>query len=143
MEYFGNSLSSSLDSGSASTADLALLEKKNSSKQHGKLSPVTLNRIDLLLPEDDIYAHNEKSSSVDESYFDFQSAFSPVEEARERIGFIVDEIDDQHDMSQASLQDLDLRLEDTSELCTSNHSRFSAGLLNTETFIQKLSETFM
>eukprot|EP00944_MAST-04C_sp_MAST-4C-sp1_P012556 g12556.t1 len=130
MEYFGNSLSSSLDSGSGSTDELALLEKKNtrSSKQHGKLPPGTLNRMDFLLTDDDIYVHNEKSSSVDESYIDFQSAFSPVEEARERIGFIVDEMDDQHNMSQGSLQDLDLRLTETSEFSTSNYSRSPAGL---------------
>ena len=78
--------------------------------------------MDFLLTDDDIYVHNEKSSSVDESYIDFQSAFSPVEEARERIGFIVDEMDDQHNMSQGSLQDLDLRLTETSEFSTTAKS---------------------
>ena len=129
MEYFANSTSSSMDSGGGSIDELNAFIRKNSSGRRGKSSPNPLNKMDLLLPEDDMYVHNEKSSSVDESYFDFQNAFSPVEEARDRIGFTVDEIDAQNNTSQASIQDLDLRLNDTSESDTSTDLRPSASLL--------------
>ena len=59
-----------------------------------------------------IYTFERKSSSVDESILTFKVP-SPCTQGE--IGFIVDEMDDQHNMSQGSLQDLDLRPTETSE----------------------------